>query len=98
MNSIVLPTTNGSIKLFNIHNMIVASTSGRGSIRVDHAYGKLNLETEIGVIKVSNAHQSVIARTTKGSIELDSKEFPTTSSLNLHSANSALSPAIYHLM
>ena len=89
-HGVITATTNGSIELFNIHNMIVASTSGRGSIRVDHAYGKLNLETENGVIKVSNAHQSVIARTTKGSIELDSKELPTTSSLNLHSDSGSI--------
>jgi len=84
-HGIITATTNGSIELFNLHNTVIASTSGRGSIKVDHAYGSLNLETDTGLIKVSNTHQSIIAKTTKGAIEIDSKELPATGTLNLHS-------------
>jgi len=89
-HGVITATTNGSIELFNLHNTVIASTSGRGSIKVDHAYGSLNLETDTGLIKVSNAHQSIIAKTTKGAIEIDSKELPTTGTLNLHSDSGSI--------
>lgn len=89
-HGMITATTNGSIELFNLHNMVIASTSGRGSIKVDHAYGKLNLETDTGAIKVNNAHQSIIAKTTKGPINIDCKEVPATSTINLHSDSGSI--------
>ena len=80
-------TENGTIELVNIKKAAHVTTTKKGRISIEGAYGPVSAAAYQGDIFMTNTHNSIIANTIKGKVQINCKKVPTTGIVKLETSS-----------
>lgn len=90
----ILTTQKGDIEVSDSYGCVSASTHNKGNIAFHNCHKRIKGQTQSGAIKIFDAHESIVASTCQGGIEMFAKEVPSTSLIKLSTISG---PIVLHL-
>jgi len=86
----ILNTQKGDIEVRDCYNCVDARTHHKGNINFNNCHKRITCQTQYGAIKIFDAHESILASTYHGAIEMSAREIPSTSTIKLSTVSGAI--------